>query len=65
MRKVFGLIDCNKFYVSCERVFPPIWKQPVIVLSNNDGCCVARSQNYVESVGSSIFIDSSHPNSLE
>jgi DNA polymerase V len=41
---LFALIDCNNFYVSCERVFnPKLLKKPVIVLSNNDGCVVARS----------------------
>jgi DNA polymerase V len=41
----FGLVDCNNFYVSCERVFQPgLNGRPVIVLSNNDGCVVARSQ---------------------
>ena len=66
MGEVFGLIDCNNFYVSCERVFrPDLEGVPVIVLSNNDGCAVARSLDYVESVSSSIFVDSSHPNSLE
>lgn len=40
-----ALIDCNNFYVSCERVFNPALKRkPVIVLSNNDGCVIARSQ---------------------
>ena len=44
MGEVFGLIDCNNFYVSCERVFrPDLEGVPVIVLSNNDGCAVARS----------------------
>lgn len=39
-----GLVDCNNFYVSCERVFnPKLIGRPVIVLSNNDGCAVARS----------------------
>lgn len=48
---IFALVDCNNFYVSCERVFAP-WlnKQPVIVLSNNDGCIIARS-NEVKSLG--------------
>ena len=42
---VFALVDCNNFYVSCERVFCPALKgKPVVVLSNNDGCIVARSQ---------------------
>jgi DNA polymerase V len=40
----FALVDCNNFYVSCERVFQPhLWGKPVVVLSNNDGCVVARS----------------------
>ncbi|MFC1799131.1 Y-family DNA polymerase [Thermodesulfobacteriota bacterium] len=44
MSSVFALIDCNNFYVSCERVFnPQLAGKPVIVLSNNDGCAVARS----------------------
>lgn len=42
--KIFALIDCNNFFVSCERVFrPDLEGQPVIVLSSNDGCAVARS----------------------
>ena len=41
----FGLADCNNFYCSCERVFhPDLRDKPVIVLSNNDGCVVARSE---------------------
>ena len=41
---MFALIDCNNFFVSCERVFDPsLRKKPVIVLSNNDGCAIARS----------------------
>lgn len=41
---MFGLVDCNNFYASCERVFNPYWNnRPVIVLSNNDGCIIARS----------------------
>lgn len=41
---MFGLVDCNNFYVSCERVFRPDLKdKPVVVLSNNDGCVVSRS----------------------
>ncbi len=43
-RKIFALVDCNNFYVSCQRVFDPkLEGKPVIVLSNNDGCVVARS----------------------
>lgn len=38
-------MDCNNFYVSCERVFAPrLEGRPVVVLSNNDGCIVARSE---------------------
>ena len=41
---MFTLIDCNNFYVSCERVFnPTLNKKPVVVLSNNDGCVISRS----------------------
>ena len=41
---MIALADCNNFYVSCERVFrPALRNRPVIVLSNNDGCAVARS----------------------
>ncbi|MES2971918.1 MAG: Y-family DNA polymerase [Patescibacteria group bacterium] len=44
MRPVFALIDCNNFFVSCERVFrPDLQGKPVVVLSSNDGCVVARS----------------------
>lgn len=40
----FALIDCNSFYASCERVFrPDLAKTPIVVLSNNDGCVIARS----------------------
>ena len=40
----FALVDVNNFYVSCERAFNPrLAGVPVVVLSNNDGCCVARS----------------------
>lgn len=39
-----ALIDCNNFYISCERVFSPkLIKRPVVVLSNNDGCIISRS----------------------
>lgn len=41
---MFGLMDCNNFYASCERVFNPALNgKPVVVLSNNDGCVIARS----------------------
>ena len=39
-----ALVDCNSFYVSCERLFnPSISKKPVVVLSSNDGCVISRS----------------------
>ncbi|MEL5896292.1 Y-family DNA polymerase [Bacteroides sp. GD17] len=41
---MFGLLDCNNFYASCERVFnPSLNGKPVVILSNNDGCVIARS----------------------
>ena len=41
---MFALIDCNNFYASCERVFnPSLNGKPIVVLSNNDGCAIARS----------------------
>ena len=44
MDRVFALVDCNSFYASCEKVFAPaLGNRPVVVLSNNDGCIVARS----------------------
>jgi DNA polymerase V len=40
----FALVDCNNFYASCERVFEPkLERKPIVVLSNNDGCIIARS----------------------
>ena len=41
---MYALADCNNFYASCRRVFnPSLVDRPVVVLSNNDGCIVARS----------------------
>lgn len=41
---MFALVDCNNFYASCERLFrPDLYQKPIIVLSNNDGCVIARS----------------------
>ena len=46
---IFGLIDCNNFFVSCERAFNPgLNNKPVVVLSNNDGCVIARSNEAKE-----------------
>jgi len=44
MQPLIALVDCNNFYASCERLFrPDLHNKPVAVLSNNDGCIVARS----------------------
>jgi DNA polymerase V len=49
--KLVGLLDCNNFFVSCERLFrPDLHRRPVVVLSGNDGCVVARS-NEVKDLG--------------
>jgi DNA polymerase V len=51
MKQQLALIDCNNFYVSCERLFrPDIRTTPVVVLSNNDGCVVSRS-NEAKAIG--------------
>ena len=56
---IFGLVDCNNFYASCERVFQPsLVSKPVVVLSNNDGCVIARSQEAKElgiAMGAPLF----------
>lgn len=50
-KPLFALVDCNNFFVSCERVFrPDLEGKPVVVLSSNDGCAVARS-NEVKALG--------------
>ena len=42
--RIIALVDCNSFYVSCERLFrPDLKRKPVVVLSNNDGCIISRS----------------------
>lgn len=42
---MIGLIDCNNFYAFCERIFrPDLQHKPIVVLSNNDGCIIARSE---------------------
>ena len=48
---IYGIVDCNNFYVSCERVFDPTLRnRPTAVLSNNDGCVIARS-NELKAMG--------------
>ena len=58
-KPMFALVDCNSFYVSCERVFAPALKnKPVVVLSNNDGCAISRSQEAKDlgiAMGAPIF----------
>jgi DNA polymerase V len=50
-KKVYALVDCDNFYVSCERLFrPDLNGKPVVVLSNNDGCIISRS-NEVKKLG--------------
>jgi len=45
MNRWFGLADCNNFYASCERIFDlSVRDKPVVILSNNDGCIISRSQ---------------------
>ncbi len=49
--KLFALVDYSNFYVSCEQVFlPALWNRPVVVLFNNDGCIIIRS-NEVKALG--------------
>lgn len=46
---MFALVDVNNFYASCETVFrPDLVGKPVVVVSNNDGCIISRSADYVE-----------------
>lgn len=56
---MFALVDCNNFYVSCERVFQPKLKhRPVVILSNNDGCIISRSYEAKElgiAMGAPLF----------
>ena len=41
----YAMVDCNNFYASCERVFDPsLLGKPIVILSNNDGCVIARSE---------------------
>ena len=48
---MIALLDCNNFYVSCERLFnPKLINKPVVVLSNNDGCIISRS-NEAKNIG--------------
>ena len=53
---MIALVDCNNFYVSCERVFNSLIRnKPVVVLSNNDGCVIARS-NEAKALGADYVI---------
>ena len=64
MNEIFGLIDCNNFYVSYERLFrPDLESKPVIVLSNNDGNAISRP-NESKALGLKIgvpFLQDSRP----
>ena len=52
--KIFALVDCNNFYASCERAFNPNLRyKPVVVLSNNDGCVIAMS-NEAKALGITV-----------
>ena len=52
---MFALIDCNNFYASCQRVFDPdLIGKPIVVLSNNDGCVISRS-NEAKKLGIPVF----------
>ena len=45
MKSLYALVDCNTFYASCEKIFrPDLDDQPVLVLSNNDGCIISRDK---------------------
>ena len=56
MTRAIALVDCNNFFVSCERVFrPDLEGKPVVVLSNNDGCVVSRSQE-VKNLGMKMAV---------
>ena len=56
MQRSIALVDCNNFYVSCERLFQPkLEGKPVVVLSNNDGCVVSRSQE-VKDIGINMAV---------
>ncbi len=55
---MYGILDCNSFYASCERVFKPhLIGKPIVVLSNNDGCVIARSEEakYFVPMGAEAF----------
>lgn len=58
-KRIYALVDCNNFYASCERAFMPLLKkQPIIILSNNDGCVVALSDEAKKlglKVGNPVF----------
>lgn len=56
---MYALVDGNSFYASCEKVFrPDLWKKPVVVLSNNDGCIISLSKEAKDlgiPMGESLF----------
>ena len=63
---MYALVDCNNFYVSCERLFrPELRGLPVVVLSNNDGCVVSRSNEAFSSFSSSSLSSNSLSSSYQ
>ena len=57
----YAIVDCNSFYCSAERVFrPDLQKKPVVVLSNNDGCIISRSDE-AEAFGVGMPVPISRP----
>ena len=54
---LLALVDCDNFYASCERLFrPDLRKKPIVVLSNNDGCVIARSKE-AKAMGIKMGVD--------
>lgn len=59
---VYALLDGNNFYVSCERVFNPSLRgRPVVVLSNNDGCAISRSDSVQDGAAGASFYTVKRP----
>ena len=64
--RLLALVDCDNFYASCERVFrPDLKKTPIVVLSNNDGCVIARSREAKAMALASLLLAITHPSLLD